>query len=86
MNFIENLNVISHCSVFSNSMKITMILLVFIALGSGLSVSKHIDDIYDTKRSFSSFYGSHDLASTGGFGKKEFVEWQRFKGIIPYFY
>ena len=74
MYFIENLNVISHCSVFSNSMKITMILLVFIALGSGLSVSKHIDDIYDTKRSFSSFYGSHDLASTGGFGKKEFVE------------
>ena len=63
-------------------MKITMILLVFIALGLGLSVSKQIDDIYDTKRGFSSFYSSHDLASAGGFGKKEFFEWQRFKGII----
>ena len=62
-----------------------MILLVFI-LGSGLSVSKQIYDIYDEKRGFSSFYGGHDLASTERFGKKEFVEWQRFKGIIPYFY
>ena len=44
-------------------MKITMILLVFI-LGSGLSVSKQIDDIYNAKRGFSSFYGGHDLAST----------------------
>ena len=65
-------------------MKITTILLVFIALR--LSVSKQIDDIYDTKRGFSSFYSSHDLASAGGFGKKEFFEWQRCKGIIPYFY
>ena len=72
--------------MFLKSMKITMILLVFIALDSGLSVSKQIDDIYDAKRGFSSFYGGHDLASTERFDKKEFVEWQRFKGIIPYFY
>ena len=72
--------------MFLKSMKITMILLVFIALGSGWSVSKQIGDIYDAKRGFSSFYGGHDLASTERFGKKEFVEWQRFKGIIPYFY
>ena len=65
-------------------MKITTILLFLIALR--LSVSKQIDDIYDTKRGFSSFYSSHDLASAGGFGKKEFFEWQRCKGIIPYFY
>ena len=65
-------------------MKITTILLVFIALR--LSVSKQINDIYDAKRGFSSFYGGHDLASTERFDKKEFVEWQRFKGIIPYFY
>ena len=71
--------------MFLKSMKITMILLVFI-LGSGLSVSKQIDDIYNAKRGFSSFYGGHDLASTERFDKKEFVEWQRFKGIIPYFY
>ena len=71
--------------MFLKSMKITMILLVFI-LGSGLSVSKQKDDIYDAKRGFSSFYGGHDLASTERFGKKEYVEWQRFKGIIPYFY
>ena len=51
-----------------------------------MSVSKQMDDIYGTKRGFSSFYSSHDLASAGGFGKKEFFEWQRFKGIIPYFY
>ena len=71
--------------MFLKSMKITMILLVFI-LGSGLSVSKQIDGIFNAKRGFSSFYGGHDLASTERFGKKEFVEWQRFKGIIPYFY
>ena len=71
--------------MFLKSMKITMILLVFI-LGSGLSVSKQIDDIYNAKRGFSSFYGGHDLASTERFDKKEFVEWQRFKGIIPFFY
>ena len=71
--------------MFLKSMKITMILLFFI-LGSGLSVSKQIDDIYNAKRGFSSFYGGHDLASTERFDKKEFVEWQRFKGIIPFFY
>ena len=63
-------------------MKITTILLVFIALR--LSVSKQIDDIYDTKRGFSSFYGDHDFAPTQGFGKKAFIG--RFKGIIPYLF
>ena len=70
--------------MFLKSMKITMILLVFTALGLGLSVSKQIDDIYDTKRGFSSFYGDHDLATTQGFGKKTLPsdsEWERVKGI-----
>ena len=68
--------------MFLKSMKITTILLVFIALR--LSVSKQIDDIYDTKRGFSSFYGDHDLATTQGFGKKTSPsnsEWERVKGI-----
>ena len=64
-------------------MKITTILLVFI-IALRLSVSKQIDDIYDTKRDFSSFYGDHDLATTQGFGKKTLPsdsEWERVKGI-----
>ena len=61
-------------SVFSKTMKITTILLVFIFLGSGLSLSK-LD--YDTTKSslqnkrFSSFYDSGNyLAFTKGFGGK----------------
>ena len=49
-----------------------------------MSVSKQMDDIYDTKRGFSSFYGDHDLATTQGFGKKTLPsdsEWERVKGI-----
>ena len=64
-------------------MKITTILLVFI-IALRLSVSKQIDDIYDTKRGFSSFYGDHDFAPTKVFGKKAFIG--RFKGIIPYLF